>query len=583
MTSEEFRESPEKLEEDDQLKVGYSAMFCERAPINKNPANCFDQESAYFLHLELDTLTIPAEIRLENLINEIPEKHRSRIKAIYQKALIYQDALNRTSQALKGKWTSPPKDLRDPTARHIVHNSPMHIPDRFKRGVEKIITRKERIDKGGLTAKRLRKLQDWQADESALRRKLYEELKNYRVALRAYFEMLLEKTSDEKEYVLPKNHPQRGKIVRQNRRLQIVDAAHQAIEVAKTAHHEQGKRRLRKTGQVPFVAHELSTTTSCILDIEPYAFEEDIQIDLIITLTCCAIHDVIEDTELSIDYIIEKFLTRLVDKCDTRLAPFIKTGFEEEYRGKAATIRRNQGKEQDDREEREMILKLFQERVINLIKDSRLGAIKQVLRIVSNNTKLNTSEKKDAMKSNIAGREKTLTFAEIKEQDLRTWQSEEISAQPTSRTFAEFHEEHDEGKMAAFLIKLTAITKSERKRQHALIVKIEDRADNISSLEGMPIRSQLSTLRAAVTRLIAWCMMDHNLEKYPLYNALPRLIDEAAKAYLRLQSTNPECLEGIDIKCMEHLGEWLTNVKRFTPPADVQEVLDEYRESKWAA
>ena len=92
----------------------------------------------------------------------------------------------------------------------------------------------------------------------------------------------------------------------------------------------------------------------------------------------------------------------------------------------------------------------------------------------------------------------------------------------------------------------------------------------------MPIAKQLSNLRSTTTRLLAHCILDHDNNSFPLYNALPRCLDETLKGYQRLQAEGCAELEDYDQTYIAQLEEWQREVIRLQLPAKVQAVLDEY-------
>lgn len=572
MSIEEIQPDPERDEENRRLKVGYFELYEKRFPINADPANCVSPEDAYMLHLEKKYLNIPEHLKLENILDDIPKEHHERLVNIWLALKEHQNKLEINVTALHKTWENPPQHTPDETAINIVEESTTKIYRKFKKGTVALISKSE-------------ELKIWQAGEKGARMSVYLSFKNYITSLRGYYEILLEHGQNKSEYILPHDHIHREEIAMRNRILRVIDAFHQAFEGTKAAHHGQGKRRLRKAENKPFVTHEMRTALAAILDILPYTLEEKNRINKIglITLTiACAIHDTKEDTGLSIDQIMEKYVQDLLNFIDSSLAPHIKPVFNQEnYLKKARKIRKGSGKSQGVNEE-SMVPLLFQEDSIHLVGRHRKTIIRQILRIISKNEPLKNRERKRAYKNNIAGKRKIRTLLDIQDKDLKRWKLIDRDEKPTAKTFRAWQEEYDGGEMARFLLQLDTITKSKQTRKNALLVKTEDRADNVATLKNMDPEHQLKTLRVTVTRLIAWCMLDYKEHKeFPLYNALPRLIDTTLREYKRVQTEHPDLMQKLDIDFIEHLTDWQREVIRFEIPAKVREVLEEYEEAKY--
>lgn len=639
---------PIKAEEEKAiLQCGYFSIMNERAPINQDPDNCFNEASAYLLYLEQLYSQIPNELQFQNIKDEIESPHKERITELWNKLVTHQSNLELTIAALKAKWKNPPKNISQESARHMVEEFKMSIPEDFKAGLQAIISIPEKAEPPATTKWRekvteavrhnikivqanyssprkllkelkeqeikiptaqqiarkiLEKLEDtktteekqeelrlWQKDEKSLRTSAFFAFKNYIMALRAYYVMLNEKSEDQSKSVLPLDHPERQRIAVRTRYLEIIDATHQALSATKAAIHELKGKRVRKTmNWVPSWAHAVSVTLETIKDVVPYSIEEeDMDIDLITLITSAAVHDLIEDTGYDTDYLIDEFLKRLMDMKDSSVAQAIKTGFPEDYRKKAARIRTSQHQQEEDYDEEEgenseMILRLFQEK-LDLIGKNRKRWIRQVIRIVSNNTKLTAREARNALTSPLVDQVEIIQLFEIDEKDIRGWN---IPRSETSRkqtkTFEEFPEEWDEGKLTKFLIRLNSITESEKVRQIALLIKLEDRSDNISTIQGMKPEKRISTLRSTVTRLLAWCMLDHNQNQTSLFNAISSLIDITLNEYKKLQSETPEKMEKIDEICINQLEEWQRKVIRLEVPEKIKEVFKNFQRQKAA-
>lgn len=571
MSTESIQPDPERVKETQRLKIGYFGEYEKRYPINTDPANSASPEDAYMLHLEKTNLEIPEYLKLGNIIDDIPAEHHERLINIWLKLEYHQKRMKQYSTLLQDKWKKPPSYTPDQTAIKIAEESITNIRQEFHAGAIALISKSEEPE-----------LQKWQASEKGSRRDLYLAFKNFVTALRAYYIMLLETGTNEGEYILPDtktySHIYRNEIATRNENLKIIDSCHQASVGAKAAHHEQGKSRLRKTENKPFVAHEIRTTMATILDVHPYATDKIGQITLIIA---SAIHDTVEDTGLTIDQIMEKYVKETLNFIDSSLIPHIRPGFEEKYLRQARKIRREQGEPHDPEKEKGMVPLLFQADKIHLVGTNREIIIHDILRIVSNNKPLNDEEKRKAYQDNIAGKQKTRELLNIKDKDLKRWRLVDRADEPTAKTFTAWPEEYDEGKLAHLLLRANTITDSNKTRRASFLVKIEDRADNINKLEKMTLEHQLGTLRATVTRLIAWCMLDYKEHKrFPLYNALLRLIDVTLKEYKRVQTEHPDIMQEFDIDFIEQLTDWKSEVIRFKVPTKVKKVLEEHEDSK---
>ncbi len=419
-------------------------------------------------------------------------------------------------------------------------------------------------------------LQTWRTTDKSLRRMTYETQKNYITALRLYLAMLLERSDDKKVYIFPKNHLLRNHLVHRLRALEIIHATHQGITAAKTTlHHGSTKKsRIRKTENKAAVEHMSNTTGNTIFDVFPYSTNESdkLTIDLVVLTVLTAIHDIVEDTDQDTEEIIQNYIKPFIDKYDSKLDPHIKSGFPERTR----------------QEVKAKVLDLLGLRSEAKIKHSRRSALRSLLRIISNNTELSRSQKpsqkrqveaKNAILQNIAGFETTSEILKLTEEELGTWGIKPENLQtPSSKTFRTFPESthvYDKHKLTKFLIRLNTIAGQSKKiQQTALIVKIEDRANNLESLEGFNPELRRNTIRTTVTRLIAWCMLDHDNVKYPLYNALPRLIDNTLTAYLRFEGQHPEKIDNLDRSYISQLEKWQSEVIRYETSDKIKNLLD---------
>lgn len=561
-------ESLERDHETREVKVGYASILHQTYPLNDAIGACETEERAFFFDLETTNLDIPDAIQFPDLkfgtadpTEEIDPKHHDRLHRIWAKVVGHWVNLDTTRKSLKTHWNSAPTWGLDDTSERIVQETPIYIQKRYRRAVRATIARSNRD-----------KVLAWQSIEKALRRQFYEAHKNYLVALRLYYAMLLERSEPQetkkRTCVLPENHPSRNDIVNRIKHLELIDASHQAISGSKAAHHEQGKRRLRKNERVPYVTHELQVQLATLFDTAPFVLTAEDEkgethhaIDLVLLATVTAVHDVKEDTDLSTEDLIS-FLARLLDKYDSSLDPTIESGFPDRTRD---SIKR---------------------KVLDLFGSTRRSSTKQVIRIVSNNTRLSREKKgarrnevKKAAEQRIAGLQTTKRLLDIDEVILASWHLDSLEDKK-AKTFEMFPEEHDGEKLTKFLIRLNAITDNASNRQIALITKLEDRAHNLDTLDGSPTEIIRTQLRATTTRLIAWSMLDHDHAKMPLYNALPRIIDTALRVYEKLAIEHQDMLEECDTRYIEQLRQWQTEVIRFELPAKVERVVEEFREAK---
>lgn len=545
--------------EDRQLKVGYFRMLTERWPFGRI-SESHNKENALFFAYEREYMRVPSELAYSTLEPSIAPEHRIRLQKLWHTLLLAQRQWEVIVRALSNKWDQIPH-ARDPktieTAQRIVEETRVAIAERFRNAAIALIT-VEMDDESSQESGALSPLQLWQLEEESLRRDLYFADKEFLLMLRIYYEMLLEKYKNEKgeeQFVLPKDHPCRLDIVLRNRYLRLIDAAHQGISIEKAVHHEQDSRqkRLRKTRPIPYAMHPLGVLSAEIFDVIPHSIEkEHLGFDPALIGLLGPMHDTYEDTQYTIPGIMDVLKTR-VDRLDTALFPILEDAASE------------------SREE-------VKRKVIDLMKENTRRHIAQALRVLSKNTVLSDLERKKALQQNIAGRKRTQTLLSIIPIELKKWRiSGRAHETPKSKTFQRFSEPALE-KFDGFLIRLNALTSGTR-QQHALMVKLEDVAHNNASLAGMPHEHQRETLRATVSRLIAWCMFDHDNARFPLFNALPRLIDITLNEYERFANEFPDRIDGCDLQYKRQLTTWQREVIRLELPARVKEILAEYETS----
>lgn len=563
---------PDKLDVDKLLKVGYAGILHERAPFQPEDEACFNDENAYVVSLEREYLEIPLELEFPHLKSEIDQKHHKRLDKIWKAVENNYLEFYSVCDDLQNKWTKDLPDEPDAESRIYLDHSAIKIRQSLQDGVRVVISKAEH----GTPLRR------WQREEKALRRMVYERSKIFIVSLRLYYEMLLETSNptsaeENQEYVLPREHPLRNEIANRNRYLRLIDATHAGISMGKAAHHAQTKGRLRKTERKPYIIHGIDVTHAAILDIIPFTLEEGQSSLATLIGIIGPVHDIIEDTNLSMEDLVDGYIKRLGDIYDSSLDPIIKSGF------KAA----NDDENDTDPVTGEVTIKrsLIKKRVLNLVKDEILKEIKQILRILSNNCKLTKDERINMVRECIAGEKMTRKMLKITPEESIKWALTSTTKRIPTKTFSEFPDEDDEddGKTSAFLMRLHGLATSPKVRQHTLFFKLEDRANNVMTFNSTPPSKQRKILRTTTSRILAWAMLDHDNAKYPLYNALPRCIDATLKGYEELYQKSPKMVAPLDHTYIAKLREWQTSVKRFEVSAKIQSVLDRNRELKKAA
>ncbi|MCX6735426.1 MAG: hypothetical protein NTZ25_05995 [Candidatus Peregrinibacteria bacterium] len=544
-------------EEDAMLKAGYAGILHQRYPFHPTDTASFNDENSYVLSLEKEYLDIPPNLEFGRLFNSIPEEHRSRLKDIWKLVENNYFEYLEICEDLEQKWTTGvPIDQLGEFSERIVKDSKIMMIPELKNGVRAIVEK----------SSEKRELRTWKREEKALRKSLYDVTKKYIVSLRLYYEMLLEsnpeKRGEDKEnedYVLPKDHQDRDEIVERNRYLRYIDAAHQGIAIGKAAHHGQEKGRMRKTEKLPYIIHGMDVSHATSLDVLPYTLDRGMANLAVIIALVGPIHDVIEDTDLKMEDLFgsQGYLKRLTDAYDSSLDPKIKSGF--------PTPDTTRDK--------------IKEKVLNLLKPDVFKIVQEVLRLVSHNSQWTDQEKAKAVQQSIPGKETTMKILGITPEKYKGWKADKPDR--SNNTFFEFPEETEEkeNKSTAFLMRINAMHGVES-RQVALIIKLEDRANNILSLDKMKPEKQRSMLRSTTSRVIAWAMLDHDNKNYPLYNALPRCIDTTLKGYEKFMASNPEAITDLDRRYIAELEQWQIDVKRFVVPSKIIAVLKRNRELK---
>lgn len=529
------------------LKLGYFAMMTERPPFNPDIEQCQTPESAYLFALEVEYMRVPDELKFDVLKKDIPPVHQPRMERIWEKVLEMQSAWEDAVGALEYKWAHAPR-TSDDEAKTTVRNSPLAIQQDLRIAVTAIISLSPQDEKQS----RRETLRQWKSEEEALRVKFYNADKNYLVALRLYYEMLLEPGKKEAEAVqptLPFDHPLRWEIVLRNRYLRLIDATHQAMSIAKAAHHEQRARRLRKIQKVPYVSHPINVEMAYILDVVPFVIEqESMPQSVVIGTTAAALHDVGEDTELTLDDILRDFLRTRADKIDSRIDQAIVSGF---------------GVSRD----------AFKQKTLYLILEGVLDELRVILRALSHNTELSDHDKKRALEHNIAGPEKTRELVGVDESKYTAWGLSPDEFPPPTKAFSILPNSY-EWDIDTFLMRLNLLGK--KAKQQTLVMKLEDRAHNLIDCKDLPPLTQARKLRSTI-RLIAYAVWDYLPRNgLPLYNALPRLVDVTMREYKRFMTENPDLVIPDDNIFMNFLEGWQRIVQWLRLPPFAQAALQTY-------
>jgi|GEM_PF-4332446 len=508
------QEDPKKLREDRLLKLGYMAMWLERAPFNEHIEDCSSPESAYFLWMEQEYSEVPRYLEYEEIVSELMEQDRPRIKAIWDLLQKQKTNFLSTVEAAKKHWETGKKLRADGDALSLTKNPPVKLKNEFNHAISLVITHVPQEQKTS-------DLGIWQLTEKSLRKTVSDEHKKYLLLLRLYYEMLLEKEGISS--VLPQDHDLRQQIVERNAYARIIDANHRSSIAAKAGHHQQPVgTRLRRTAEIPYVYHTMSVTNMALLDVVPFVIEEITEeirekINLVTLAAICQIHDLSEDTTLSPEEAIQGFLKRLANTDDSTIDPVIVSGF---------------GKPRPE----------IKKQMLDLIDEDVEKELLQILRITSDNTQLNPEEQAIAEKQKVKERYK--------------WDKGEGK------------------KLVDFLTRLEAIpaanNSSQKIAQTAIIAKTEDRAHNLET------GHSLDKLRATADVLIRYAMTEHDNKNYPLYNATARLIDLTLEKYRQLKESIPDKLYEADTALISELEQWQQQVKRHEHPKKTAQLLEEY-------
>lgn len=554
------------------LKAGYFELMLERSGLVQDIGACLTPGSAYLLHLEERYLTTPEKLELENLLMKIHPDHIERIKRIREAAKRKGRDVKVNLANLKGHWQNAPK-ISDTDVEQVLTETGTRIREQFEGALAAILATPPEHQEDQAEPEP-GELEKWQNTDKRLREGIYKLDKDYLAALRNYYEALLERPPGDKsksapekftDYVLqvPYDDPLRLEIMKEIRYLRLIDAVHQAIAIAKAAHHIQSSGRVRETGNIPYVYHPIAVMNDTILDAIVYFIEEKkLPLDFIMLVVAAALHDLLEDSGKTLDHIVDFFGSR-ADKYDSSIPIESGYGVPDE---------------------------VIQRKVLNLFGSSTKANMRKILHILSGNSDLTNDEKIAAINKNGAGKQETRKLLGIPIEDMNAWQGalhEGLQEEPSLKVFREFPKEPRIGKISTFLIRMSGILKGDRDEikkigQAALILKIEDRRHNISTMEAKSLEQKLGQLRETIARLIGYAMLDHDQEGYPLYNALPHLIDTTLEQYTSVLE-EPEAailLTDDDRTYLDRLQKWQKNVRRYPIPQDIAEVLERYNQHR---
>ncbi len=579
------------------LQMIYRILFSLSYPLNEDPEKAPSEDSAYFLSIakkyfnlsteenpfspkKIEEKINPAHLeRLENLWSIIEQTSGNLTTATFNLNNHWETAerifsetaetilarINETAKEL-AKTIYIKKSLEEITGE--IHSLLIMNPSLIRTSFVTLIPTAIRINPNKPDPKI-----SWKKTDHALRKDFIETQKEYIAALRAYYELLLERKKRkrteiqdaETEFVI-EDTSLRTDISIANRYLRLIDSVTQIINIAKAIHHEQTSKRFRKTKLQAYIEHELEIVLSAIKFIVPHIIEQESlprNFDINILVILCGLHDLLEDSGLTIETILEKTLEQ-IDKYDTSLSAGIK-GIKEE--DSAETIKKN---------------------YLNIIKGSDKKILRSVLRMLSKNSTFDNEEKARVAQQNLFGKTQTQKTCSLNKNQIKEFQW----GDQTSKTHQAFPEEHDSSKLTNFLIRLNAFKGKKEEKWYTFLIKNLDRAKNLESLEGMPLEKQFGTVRETTSRLIAWQMLDHDHESQPMYETLPYLIKTTIQEYERLQREYPENFyqnqdkiepnQLLDASYLNQLYDWQEELEQkrlnYESPAEVKKITEKWRE-----
>lgn len=473
----------------------------------------------------------------------------------------------------------------------------------------------------------------WKSDEASRRRNFIKVFKEYIVAYRLWHEMLIENrkiaasetnpSSVERRF--PMHTKDREERIIKNRYLRLIETTHDGVIVGQALHHPQPNGRMRTEQHVPYIYHPIAVTGFYLEDVIPFVIENlGNQFDYLLGAFAMPMHDVGEDTSQTVDQALQK-LAQIVDTFDSSLDhdDFIKS----RYGRTRDEIKKNMLRLlwSDRRKELRRILltlskftildngayarlaqhpffpkeyiKLLRYEEVKMMSDTNPETMIDPQRFQFPNPKRRTESREEG--------DQISTPEHMRDANLRQVQLRaifgshyivadeqaphylekfpyraRIENEPTTTDF-------DDVKMDLFLLRLRAITTGEV-QQITLMAKNLDRAHNIATLgtleEGKLSKEKVikkrKVLRGTVSRLIAYSVLDHDSAKYPLYNTLPRLIQQTLETYTLFEHDAPSYVEEKDTAYIAQLQQWAVAFPMQPLPPHYEKVIKEYNEAK---
>jgi len=551
--------------EDSTLKIGYAAMLHRCWPLTNNPDECFTFERAFFMESEREFMEIPEELRFENLSGSIPDVHRERLAGLWNKVLQIQAQWQNAIRKLLDDWSRAPKTT-DLSAKDALEQTAIDVQSKFQRATAAVISDPAKIQKNlaervqqflrreerpptNWWEKPLTDFERWKITEADSRESLYKKDKDYFAALRLYYELLLEKPRDSAELkmqkatreeiaaakarppILPLDHPLRGEILTRLRMLYALDSLRQGISYAKGAHHEQKQKRVRDAEGVPYIFHPAEAAGSLYYDVVPFLVANDdipkhlsmpVELEML-----AALHDLAEDTELSSEYVIHNFVKPRANRPDTSINQLIISGFD-------------------------IPSEKFRKRY-ELLKGRQLTNLTKALAALSKNEPMSERQFQSAIQQNIFGAERTMSILQPTADSAAAGTDKSREPNKTMKRFPIPPQEEiaeNLGSNKDFFKKIDRLiiysaSFLEQKREHpiyymTMLVKMADTSHNIATQRNLGLVRRCKKLFPTTLRLLPWLLFEHDHQRFPLYNALPRLYEETMKEYEALLNDLPE-------------------------------------------
>ncbi|MBP9718430.1 hypothetical protein KBD59_04000 [Candidatus Gracilibacteria bacterium] len=555
--------------EDRKLAASYWRMLTQAGALeNQHEGEFTTFEAANFVRQQNKTLRVPSDLHFNALKSVVSPEFCDEIEQCWLIAVDSVRTWHTQKRMLNEKWKKPPAVLDeqiDPALRNVA----TQIRERF-RGVVRTIFARPKRKTGELpdftNPTESPALELWINDEKNNRKGYQDAYNNMLAAFNNYFEKLLEVPPEgvEKPPAVPLDDPRRGHIILLNRQMKELRAADLGIGQAKGSHHKQPGKRMRNHNEDPkeppaaYVTHEKEVVETLFTDVLQFSRKEPTLkgFKFVFTILLAALHDVGEDTKITIEY-VQDLIENRVQYLDSSIASHARSSYEPHVT--------------QDR---------FIKKRIHILSDEPYGKGKNAknvyqlladaLRALSKNSGLTEEEKNVAFKQNLFGRTKTRELLQT-EKEPRQGISHD---KPTSETGKLFPESYDT-EVDCMLVKMNAIARDRLEDKQAIfMVKLLDRSNNMKTCGFIKPEKQRKMLRATVTRLIAYGMMDWNHDAAPLYNTLPRLIDITHREYERFKSEETDgrknsLWEDADEAILQQLRVWKCLVTRWPDDADV--------------